>query len=62
MTTMINSRKKMLERVRAIIAKTIDNGCTESEAVAALAKAQELMAAYDIGEAELRQTEKPKPP
>ena len=57
MTTMIDSRKKMLERVRAIVAKTIDNGCTESEAVAALAKAQELMAAYDISEAELGQTE-----
>ena len=54
---MIDSRKKMLERVRAIVAKTIDNGCTESEAMAALAKAQELMAAYDISEAELGQTE-----
>ena len=54
---MIDSRKKMFERVRAILAKTIDAGCTESEAFAALAKAQELMAAYDISEAELGLTE-----
>lgn len=50
---MNDSRKKMLERVRAILAKTMANGCTEGEAMAALAKAQELMAAYDISEAEL---------
>lgn len=54
---MNDSRKKMLERVRAILAKTLGNGCTESEAMAALAKAQELIAAYDISEAELGQTE-----
>jgi Protein of unknown function (DUF2786) len=54
---MNDSRKKMLERVRAILAKTISNGCTEGEAMAALAKAQELMDAYDISEAELGLTE-----
>jgi hypothetical protein len=53
----IDSRKKMLERVRAILAKTIGAGCTEGEAMAALAKAQELMAAYDISEAELGRSE-----
>jgi hypothetical protein len=47
------TRKKMLERVRAIMAKTLDNGCTEAEAMTALEKAQELMAAYDISEADL---------
>ena len=50
---MNDSRKKMLERVRAILAKTMDNGCTEGEAMAALEKARELMAAYDISEVEL---------
>jgi Protein of unknown function (DUF2786) len=54
----IDSRKKMLERVRAILAKTMNNGCTESEAMAPLKKAQELMAAYDISEAELGQAQK----
>src|SRR6476659_3483857 len=53
---MNDARKRMLDRVRAILAKTLDNGCTEGEAMAALAKAQELMAAYDISEAELGHT------
>lgn len=51
MTT--DARKKMLERVKAILAKTMDNGCTEGEAMAALAKARELMATYEIDEKEL---------
>ena len=54
---MIDSRKKLLDRVRAILGKTLSNGCTEGEAMAALAKAQELMAAYDIDEAELGQAQ-----
>lgn len=54
---MNDSRKKMLERVRAIMAKTMANGCTEGEAMAALEKARELMAAYDISEADLGQTQ-----
>lgn len=48
-----DARKKMLERVKAILAKTMDNGCTEGEAMAALAKARELMATYEIDEKEL---------
>ena len=47
------TRKKMLELVRAIMSKTVANGCTEGEAMAALAKARELMAAYEISESEL---------
>lgn len=50
-----NARKKMLERVKAILAKTMDNGCTEEEAMTALAKAQELMATYEIDEKELEE-------
>ena len=38
---MNDSRKKMLDKVRAILAKTMDNGCTEDEAMTALAKARE---------------------
>lgn len=48
------TRKKMLERVKAILAKTMANGCTEGEAMAALAKARELMATYEIDEKELQ--------
>src|SRR5258708_1389407 len=51
---MHDSRKKMLEKVKAILSKTMDNGCTEGEAMAALAKARELMATYEIDEKELR--------
>ncbi len=50
---MNDSRKKMLEKVRAILSKTMDNGCTESEAMTALAKARELMATYDISDADI---------
>lgn len=50
---MSDSRKKMLEKVKAILAKTMENGCTEEEAMTALAKARELMATYEIDEAEL---------
>lgn len=53
---MNESRKRMLDKVRAIMAKTMDNGCTESEAMTALEKARELMAAYDIAEHELGNT------
>lgn len=50
---MTEVRKKLLERVKAILAKTMANGCTESEAMAALAKARELMATYEIDKKEL---------
>jgi hypothetical protein len=51
---MNDSRKKMLEKVKAILSKTMENGCTEEEAMAALAKARELMATYEIDEVELK--------
>lgn len=50
---MHNSRQKMLDKVKAILAKTMSNGCTEEEAMTALTKAREMMAAYDISEDEL---------
>lgn len=52
---MHDTRKKMLERVKAILSKTMANGCTEGEAMAALAKARELMATYEIDEKELEE-------
>lgn len=48
-----SSRKKMLDKVRAILSKTMEAGCTEEEAMTALAKGRELMATYEIDEAEL---------
>jgi hypothetical protein len=56
----MTAREKMLARVRAIMAKTLENGCTEGEAMAALDKARELIAAYDISEAELGATNEPE--
>jgi hypothetical protein len=52
-----DARKKMLEKVKAILAKTMDNGCTEEEAMAALAKAKELMATYELTEADIEASE-----
>jgi Protein of unknown function (DUF2786) len=48
-----HARRKMLERVKALLAKTIVNGCTEGEAMAALGKARELMEAYEFSESDL---------
>ncbi len=57
---MNDARKKMLDKVRAILAKTMSNGCTEDEAMAALAKARELMATYEIDESELKAEDQEK--
>lgn len=52
---MSNARKKMLDKVRAMLNT---EGRTEEEMMAFLAKARELMATYDIDESELK--EKPE--
>jgi hypothetical protein len=41
-------RAKIIERVRALLAMTTKNGCTEAEAMTAAAKAAELMEEYDL--------------
>jgi hypothetical protein len=52
---MQDSRKKMLDRIRAMLNT---GGRTEAEMMAFLAKARELMATYEISEADLNQAEK----
>ena len=52
---MQDSRKKMLERIKAMLNT---EGRTEAEMMAFLAKARELMATYDISESELNAAEK----
>lgn len=42
------SRKKIMERIAALKAKTVANGCTEVEAMAAAEKVAQLMSDYDI--------------
>jgi Protein of unknown function (DUF2786) len=53
---MTNTREEMIEKIRALMAKTVDRGCTEPEALAALDKARACMDAYEVGEDELRLT------
>lgn len=57
---MTTERENLLDKIRALLAKTIENGCTEAEALAALAKAQAMMDAYDVTEADLALTKEEK--
>jgi uncharacterized protein DUF2786 len=43
-------RESILNKIRALLSKTLDKGCTEAEAMAALGKAQALQDAYAITE------------
>jgi hypothetical protein len=52
----MNDRNSLLDKVRALMSKTAENGCTEHEALAALDKARALMDAYEITDAELQLT------
>lgn len=52
----MTEREKLLAKIRALLAKTIEQGCTEEEALAALAKARAMMDAYEVTEAELQLT------
>ena len=47
------NRDNLLGKVRALMAKTVENGCTEEEALSALAKARAMIDAYEIDEAEV---------
>jgi hypothetical protein len=50
----MNNRESLLNKIRALLSKTRSNGCTEPEALAALAKASAMMSAYNVSDAELR--------
>lgn len=45
---MSDDRSRLLARLKALLAKTTENGCTEGEAMAAAEKAAELMREYDL--------------
>jgi Protein of unknown function (DUF2786) len=53
-------REGLLDKIRGLLTKTIDNGCTESEAMAALDKARAMMDAYAVSESELNLTKEEK--
>ena len=54
----MTDREKIAARIRALLAKTVENGCTEDEAVAAAAKAAEMLERYNlsIDEVQMRET------
>lgn len=44
----MTEREKIAAKIRALLAKTVENGCTEDEAIAAAAKVAELLARYNL--------------
>lgn len=50
---MIN-RNSVFDKIRALLSKTTENGCTEAEALAALDKARALMDAYQVTDEDLQ--------
>lgn len=50
---MNKKREALFAKVRALLAKTVDNGCTEAEAMAALEVARRFMAEHEITETDL---------
>jgi hypothetical protein len=51
---MSNNRDSLITKIQALMAKTVENGCTEEEAFAALDKARALMDAYEVSDDELK--------
>lgn len=47
------SRESILAKVKALLSKTVENGCTEAEAMSALDKARSMMDANDISDTDL---------
>jgi len=53
-------RESILNKIHGLLAKTMENGCSEAEAMAALGKAQAMKDAYAVTEAELNLTKEEK--
>jgi Protein of unknown function (DUF2786) len=53
---MTDNREKTFDKIRALLSKTTENGCTEHEHLAALDKARALMDSYEVTEADLQFT------
>jgi Protein of unknown function (DUF2786) len=53
---MTTEREKIAAKIKALLNKTVDNGCTEEEMYAALTKAQALRDAHEITDDELQLT------
>ena len=48
-------RNSIIEKIKALLAKTTANGATEAEMLSALDKASAMMDAYDITDADVRE-------
>jgi Protein of unknown function (DUF2786) len=48
------NRNSIVEKIRALLSKTTERGCTEAEMLAALDKARAMMDAYDVSDADLQ--------
>jgi hypothetical protein len=53
-------RNSIIEKIRALLSKTVENGCTEAEMMAALERAAAMQDAYDISDEELQLTKEEK--
>jgi hypothetical protein len=53
-------RNSIVEKIRALLAKTTENGATEAEMLAALDKAAAMQDAYEVSDKELRLTKEEK--
>jgi hypothetical protein len=53
-------RTRLLDKIRALLAKTTAAGCTEEEELSALAKARAMMDAYEVSDEELALTKDEK--
>ena len=47
-------REGIIDKIKALLAKTTENGCTEEEELAALAKARAWIDAHEITDDELK--------
>jgi hypothetical protein len=47
--------EKIKEKIKALLSKTVANGCTEAEMMSALAMAQAMMDAHEITDADIRE-------
>jgi hypothetical protein len=53
---MTTKREALIEKIKALMSKTVENGCTEEEALSALDMVRALMDAYEVTEDELQLT------
>lgn len=54
----MDNRASILRKVKALLAKTVENGCSEAEAMAALNMAEAMIAAYEITDDDLQEAKK----